>query len=225
MAFLVTFLEGVITFISPCLLPLLPVYLAYFAGGSQAEGQGAMRGTLACALCFVLGFGLVFLAMGAFAGVLGTLLMSHQRLLDLLCGIFVLVLGLAYLGLLPLPQLDTGGAGRWTKAPRNPLSAFVFGVVFALAWTPCVGTFLASALSLAASSANALVGILLLLCYTLGLGIPFVISALLIDQLGSALAWVKSHYAMVNRTSGILLVLVGALMASGLLGSFLRLLS
>ena len=225
MAFLVTFLEGIVTFLSPCLLPLLPVYLAYFAGGDQTETQGGARRTLVCALCFVLGFGLVFLAMGAFAGAFGSLLMSHQRALDLICGALVMVLGLAYLDVLPLPQLDSGGAGRWAKTPRNPLSAFVFGVVFSIAWTPCVGTFLASALSLAASSANASMGILLLMCYTLGLGIPFVLSALLVNQLGSALTWVKRHYAIINRISGILLVFIGALMASGLLGSFLRLLS
>ena len=109
--------------------------------------------------------------------------------------------------------------------PRGFWSSLVFGVVFAVGWTPCVGAFLGSALSLAASSAHTVTGVLLLLCYSLGLGLPFVIAAVLIDQLEGAFTWVKAHYDIVNRVSGALLVLVGALMATGLLGFWLRLLA
>lgn len=225
MIYLVTFLEGVITFVSPCLLPMLPIYLAYFAGGTIASGKGASARTFICALSFVLGFGVVFVCMGAFVGTLGSVFTSHQRVLDVICGMLVILLGLGYLDVLRLPQLDLGGAGRFVSAPRGPVGSFMFGLVFAIAWTPCVGTFLASALSMAASSASAVEGVVLLLCFTAGLGVPFVLCALLVDQIEGATKWVKQHYALVNRISGSLLVAVGILMATGTLGTMLRLLA
>ena len=248
MDFLLTFLEGVITFVSPCLLPLLPVYLAYFAGGAQGLGAGeglasagdgasggdagsgsdagsgggtgsGLRGTVVCSLCFVAGFALVFTLMGAGAGAVGSLLVRHRLALNVACGMVLVVLGLNYLGVLNIRVLNRTLRAGSAGASRGPLGSLLFGIVFAVGWSPCVGTFLASALSMAASSADAATGVLLLLSYSAGLGLPFVLSAVLVNQLEGAFAWVKRHYDAVNKVSGALLVLMGALMACGVFGA------
>ncbi len=221
MDFAVTFLEGVITFISPCLLPMLPLYIAYFAGGGGAEGARDVRKTLVCALGFVAGFTVVFTLLGAFAGALGSLLVRYQTALNVLCGAVVIVLGLNYLGVLRIPFFQRTLKPKANVTPRGFASSLAFGAVFAIGWSPCVGAFLGSALSLAASSAHAVTGIALLACYSLGLGLPFIISAVLIDQIEGSFAWVKAHYAAVNGICGALLVAIGALMATGMLGSWL----
>lgn len=226
MDLLAAFLEGIVTFVSPCLLPLLPVYLAFFAGGMGEErGDGSQAHTLARAVGFVLGFCIPFTLMGAFAGAVGSLLLVWRRLLELICGVVVVALGLSYLGVLPAAPF--AGAVRMGKASSESgvLGAIAFGLAFALAWTPCVGTFLASALSLAATSGSVARGVAMLLSYSAGLGVPFVLAALLVDQLEGAFAWVKGHYDVVNRVSGVLLVVVGLLMACGLLGSWMSLLA
>ena len=220
MQYLVSFLEGVITFISPCLLPMLPIYISYFAGGSQRN----TRKTLTNALGFVLGFTVIFVAMGALAGTIGSFLRTYQTAVNIISGLIVIGFGLQYLGILKLNlfqgsgiQADTRALGFWSSA--------LFGVVFSIGWTPCVGAFLGSALMLASQQAHWLEGMLMLLTYSLGLGIPFVISAVLIDQLKSTFGWIKSHYDIINRICGILLIIVGICMATGLMNSLLNLLS
>lgn len=222
MDFLLTFLEGIITFVSPCILPMLPIYLAYFAGDTGADKQGR---TLVCALGFVMGFSLLFTLLGAFAGALGSVLLRYQRVLDIVCGSAIIVLGLNYLGVFSLPVLArTGGIGT-RVIPRSFGSSLIFGMIFAVSWMPCVGTFLASALSLAVSSGSTAMGVALLLCYSFGLGVPFILSAILVDQLEGAFSWVKAHYAVIDKVSGALLIIVGILMATGTLGAWLSLLS
>lgn len=223
MDYAVTFLEGVITFISPCLLPMLPVYVAFFAGG--AGRSGSLRRTFTCAAGFIVGFTLLFTLLGAAAGAVGSLLVRYRAALDLICGLIVVVLGLNYLGVLRIPALQRTLKPKTDVVPRGFASSFAFGVVFAVGWTPCVGAFLGSALSLAASSGSAATGIALLLCYSLGLGLPFAIAAVLIDQLEGAFAWVKSHYGVIDKVCGALLVAMGVLMATGLFGTWIRLLS
>ena len=205
---------------------MLPIYVAYFAGGAERanNGSSSLGRTLVCAFGFVVGFTIVFTLMGALAGAAGHLLFEYQGVLNAICGIIVIILGLNYLGVLRIPLLQRTLKPSAGVMPRGFWSSLVFGMVFAVGWTPCVGAFLGSALSLAASSAHTATGVLLLLCYSLGLGLPFVIAAVLIDQLEGAFTWVKAHYDIVNRVSGALLVLVGALMATGLLGFWLRLL-
>ena len=221
MEYFISFLEGVITFISPCLLPMLPVYISYFAGGGE-RGTGK---TLKAAFGFVLGFSIVFVAMGALAGTIGSFLSRHQQLVNIISGLIVVVFGLNFLGVFKL-SLFNGGRGRRVKTDNmNFLSAFVFGLVFSVGWTPCVGAFLGSALMMASQQGHVLKGMLMLVCYSLGLGIPFIISAVLIDQLKSAFNWIKSNYRVINLVSGSLLVLVGVLMASGSFGKLLNLLS
>lgn len=220
MQYLISFLEGIITFVSPCLLPMLPIYVSYFAGG-----QRSMRKTLTGALGFVLGFTLVFVAMGALAGTVGGFLKSHQTVVNLVSGVVVILFGLNFLGVLRV-QLFRGGMAGGT-AVRTPgfFSSLLFGLIFSLGWTPCVGAFLGSALLLATSQGNVLQGVAMLLLYSLGLGVPFFISAVLIDRLKGAFSFIKRHYRVINLVSGGFLVAIGVLMATGLFGKFLALLS
>lgn len=220
MQYLISFLEGIITFISPCLLPMLPIYLSYFAGG----GERTTKKTLVNASGFVLGFTVVFVAMGALAGTLGSFLTRYQTSVNLIGGAIVVFFGLNYMGLLRLNLFR--GVGRSLKSEEMGFfSAAVFGMVFSVGWTPCVGAFLGSALMLASQQGHVLQGMAMLLCYSLGLGIPFLFSAVLIDKLKSAFNWIKSHYDVVNKICGGLLVLVGILMATGTLGRLLTVLS
>jgi cytochrome c-type biogenesis protein len=220
MQFFISFLEGIITFISPCLLPMLPIYISYFAGG----GQRNTAKTLTCAAGFVLGFTCVFVAMGALAGTLGSFLREYQTAVNLVCGGVVVLFGLNYLGVLKL-NLFRGGIGKKMTGELGFFSAMAFGVIFSVGWTPCVGVFLGSALMLASQQGTMMTGIGMLLCYSMGLGIPFLVSAVLIDQLKGAFGWIKAHYNIINRVSGALLVLVGVMMATGTLGRLLALLS
>ena len=226
MDFLVTFLEGVATFVSPCLLPMLPVYVAYFAGdAAEMPAEDRNTRTFVCAAGFVVGFSLLFCCLGAFAGTVGGVLFEYQGVLNAVCGSVVALLGLNYLGVLRIPLLERTLRPGSNVVPRGFFSSVAFGAAFAAGWTPCVGAFLGSALSLAASSASAGKGVALLLCYSLGLGLPFVISAVAIDQLEGAFGWVRKHYEVVNRACGAALVLVGVLMATGLLGTLLGMLA
>ena len=217
MRYLVSFLEGIVTFLSPCLLPMLPIYVSYFAGG----GQRSTGKTLCCALGFVVGFTAVFTAMGALAGSIGSLLLRYQRIVNLVSGIIVIVFGLNYLGLFRW-NLFHGGSRVLAAQDMTFFSAALFGIIFSLGWTPCVGAFLGSALALATQQGHVLEGTLMLLAYSLGLGIPFLLSAVLIDALKGAFDWVKRHYQIINLLSGGFLILIGILMASGMLGRLLR---
>ena len=220
MQYLISFLEGIITFISPCLLPMLPIYLSYFAGG----GARSTKKTLVNASGFVLGFTILFVAMGALAGSLGSFLTRYQSWVNLIGGGIVILFGLNYMGLLKL-NLFRGSRGGLKAGDMGFWSAALFGMVFSVGWTPCVGAFLGSALMLASQQGTVTEGMGMLLCYSLGLGIPFLFSAVLIDKLKGAFNWIKAHYDIVNKVCGGALVLVGILMATGTLGRLLTLLS
>lgn len=220
MQYLVSFLEGVITFISPCLLPMLPVYVSYFAGGGERSGKKTLR----LALGFVLGFTAVFVAMGALAGTVGSFFKLHQRAVDVLSGAVVILFGLHFLGVLKW-NLFRGSGARMNTENLGFGSAMVFGIVFSVGWTPCVGAFLGSALMMASQQGQVLAGMLMLLCYSLGLGVPFVVSALLIDQLKGAFQFIKRNYRVINTVCGGLLILVGVAMATGWFGRLLAVLS
>ena len=213
MQYVIAFLEGIITFVSPCLLPMLPIYLSYFAGG----GERKLGKTLKGAVGFVTGFTLVFLLMGALAGTVGSFLRTYQTPVNVVSGLVVIAFGLHYLGVFKL-TLFKGNTRSVKTGNRGFLSALLFGLIFSVGWTPCVGAFLGSALMLASQQGHVLAGTLMLLAYSLGLGIPFVISAVLIDYLKGAFAWIKKHYRIINAVSGAFLILVGILMATGTMG-------
>ena len=219
MQYLISFLEGIITFISPCLLPMLPIYISYFAGG----GERSTKKTLLGASGFVLGFTLVFVTMGALAGTVGSFLTRYQTVVNVISGLIVIVFGLSFLGVVKLNLFR--GQMNMDVTPNGFFSSVLFGMIFSLGWTPCVGAFLGSALILASQQGRVLEGMTMLLAYSAGLGIPFMVSALLIDKLKSTFNWIKSHYTLVNRVSGGLLILVGVMMATGTLGRLLNWLS
>ena len=220
MQYVISFLEGIITFISPCLLPMLPIYISYFAGG----GERSTKKTLTGAIGFVVGFTVVFTLMGALAGTVGSFLKEHQTAVNIISGIVVIFFGLNFLGVFKL-NLFRGSNRSVDTSNMGFFSAVLFGMIFSLGWTPCVGAFLGSALMLASQQGSVLVGTLMLLAYSLGLGVPFILSAVLIDKLKSAFDWIKRNYKVINIVSGSLLILIGILMAAGILGRLLSLLS
>ena len=219
MQYFISFLEGIITFISPCLLPMLPIYITYFAGGGERSTGKTLKG----ALGFVAGFTLVFVAMGALAGTVGSFLIRYQTAVNIASGLIVILFGLSFLGLFELPFFK--GLGMKKPEQTGFFSSLLFGMVFSVGWTPCVGAFLGSALLLASQQGSVLTGTVMLLCYSLGLGIPFVLSAVLIDYLKSAFNFIKRNYRIINIISGSLLILVGVLMATGVMGWLLNLLN
>lgn len=212
MQYLIAFLEGVVTFISPCLLPMLPIYISYFAGG-EAEKNG--KKTLKNSIGFVLGFTAVFVTMGALAGGIGAFLQRYAVAVNIVTGAIVVLFGLHFLGIYEL-RFFKGMQGKGPQKNLGFFSAFLFGMIFSVGWTPCVGAFLGSALMLASQQGAAGTGVLMLLLYSVGLGIPFVVSALLLDKLKTAFGFIKRNYKIINRICGALLILVGVLMMTGL---------
>ena len=216
---MIAFLEGIITFISPCLLPMLPIYISYFAGGGERTTGRTLRG----AIGFVCGFTIIFVILGALAGTVGSFLKVHQTAVNIVSGAIVALLGLNFLGVF---RISLFRGSRWNIDTANMgfFSALIFGVIFSLGWTPCVGAFLGSALMLASQQGHVAEGMLMLFLYSLGLGIPFILSAVLIDYLKSAFDWIKRNYSIINRISGFFLILVGVMMATGTMGKLLGLL-
>lgn len=219
MQYFISFLEGIITFISPCLLPMIPLYISYFAGGKERNTKKTVKN----ALGFILGFTIVFVLMGALAGTFGRLLNEYKTIVDVVTGLIVVFFGLNFLGVFKINLFK--GAKKAKTDNLGFFSSMVFGIVFSIGWTPCVGAFLGSALMLAASQGHVVEGIIMLLLYSLGLGIPFFISAILIDKLRGAFTFIKKHYKIINTVCGCLLVVIGVLMATGLFGKLLGLLS
>ena len=220
MQYFISFLEGIITFISPCLLPMIPIYISYFAGGGERD----TKKTLKCALGFVFGFTVVFVAMGALAGTVGSFLIQYQTWVNIVSGLIVILFGLNFLGVFHL-NIFKGNRGNFQFKELGFFSAMIFGCIFSVGWTPCVGAFLGSALLLASQQGKVLTGVLMLFAYSAGLGIPFIISALLIDKLKSTFQFIKQHYGIINKVSGGLLIVIGLLMATGMLGRVLTMLS
>lgn len=220
MQYLISFFEGIVTFISPCILPMLPIYISYFAGGGE---QGTKR-TLINSAGFVLGFTVIFMAMGMAAGAAGGFFKEHQTAVNLITGAIVILFGLNYIGILKF-NLFKGIKRQADTVNMSIVSAIVFGMIFSIGWTPCVGAFLGSALMLASQQGHVITGMMMLLAYSAGLGIPFIISAVLVDNMKSAFGWIKKNYKIINKVCGIFLIIIGILMAAGLMGKFLVLFS
>ncbi len=217
MEFLITFLEGFISFISPCMLPLLPLYISYFAGGADKKHRVFAR-----AFSFVLGFTIVFSLLGLFSGTLGAFLKDYQTAVNIVSGILVIIFGLSYLEVIRIPFFQ----GIQSERTANTvISAFLFGIIYSVSLTPCIGAFLGSALMMASASGTALKGVLLLITYSLGLGVPFLISAVLIEKLNTAFAFIKKHYKIINTCCGIFLIAIGVLMALGMMDAVMSILA
>lgn len=222
MPYFLAFLEGIITFISPCLLPMLPIYLSFLGGNSGVEDE---RKILKNAFGFVLGFSLIFILLGAFAGTLGQLITLNPLLFNLITGGLVVVFGLGFLGFFNLKFINLGSTIDFTPKGLGFFKSMIFGMIFSIGWTPCVGAFLGTALLMAANSGSSLSGILMLFLYALGLGIPFMLSALAISKLTTTFDFIKRNYSTINKVSGAFLILIGILMMTGRMGYLLRILS
>lgn len=220
MQYIISFLEGIITFISPCLLPMLPVYISYFAG--EATERNTKR-IVKNASGFVLGFTVVFVLLGALAGTLGGLMNEYRTAVNIVTGAVVVLFGLHFLGVFEL-RFFKGMRGMEKGKQLGFFSAVMFGIIFSVGWTPCVGAFLGSALMMASRQGEMLKGVIMLLCYSLGLGIPFFVSALLIDKLKSTFNFIKKHYGIINKICGFFLIAVGILMMTGIMGRVLTIL-
>ena len=218
MQYIITFLEGFISFISPCMLPMLPIYISYFAGNADKKHK-----TLFKVFGFILGFTLIFTSLGLFAGTIGGLLNKYQTIVNIISGGIVILFGLSYIEIIRLPFFK--GMNGNTKEINGFFSSLVFGMIYSISLTPCVGAFLGSALMLASSTGGAVKGTLLLLTYSLGLGVPFFISAILIDKLNTIFTFIKRHYKIINNICGIFLIIIGILMMFGLINAFLAIFS
>lgn len=225
MEYLLSFMEGIITFISPCLLPMLPIYVSYFAGGELSGQNQRKRQSLVNSLGFVLGFTIIFVLLGAAAGTFGRFVRQHQTAVNLIGGLILVLFGLNFMEVIHVGFLNRTVRLRLKFRSFHFSSSVLLGVIFSVGWTPCVGAFLGSALMLAANSQESFQGIVMLLLFSLGLGIPFVISAVLIDSLKQTFAAIKRHYRAVSIVSGLLLISVGVLMMFGRLDAFLSLLT
>lgn len=211
----VAVLAGLVSFFSPCVLPLLPGYLSYATGLSASDvtsGRGSRARILAGTSLFILGFALVFVSTGALFGGLGGLLLAHARTISIVIGVLAVLLGLIFAGVIPLGQRTV----RLGGVPRVGIAAApLLGLVFGLGWTPCIGPTLSVVLTLAVNEATALRGAVLALAYALGLGLPFLAAGLAFDRLGGTLAWVRRHHGLLQRLGGGLLVVVGLLLVTG----------
>lgn len=216
----VAFAAGVVAFLSPCVLPLAPGYVSYITGLTGAEladTRGRRGQVLAGSLLFVLGFSVVFVSYGVLFGGAGSLLLEYADVINRVLGVLVIIMGLAFMGLIPGLQREW----RMHRAPRwGVAGAPVLGLLFGLGWTPCIGPTLTAVQTLAFTEASALRGAILSFVYCLGLGLPFVLLALAFSRMARAIGWVREHYVWVMRIGGGMLVVVGVLLVTGLWTDF-----
>ncbi len=212
-SWVIAFGAGVLGFLSPCIVPLIPGYLSFVSGVSLQEMGAARREHVAHALVttgvFVLGFASVFTLLGATASLAGNFVLSNRQLLSRIAGVVIIVLGLSVLGVLKLPGFYREHRLTFTRSPKGTFGAFPVGMAFGFAWTPCVGPVLTAILSMAATADRAVDGARLLFAYSLGLGLPFLLAAALLTTAFDALKWVAKHGRMIEAVSGTFLVVMG----------------
>lgn len=203
--FLFTFLEGIASFISPCLLPMIPIYISYFAGRDNKN----MKKAIINSISFVIGFTIIFILLAIFASYVGSFISSNIKYIEIIFGIIIIIFGLNYMELIKIGFLNKIKRVNTDTKDLNFIKSVLFGMLFSVSWTPCIGTFLSSALLLVASSNDILKGILLMLVYSIGLGIPFIISVVLIEKLKTVFNFIKKHYDIVKKISGLILIIMG----------------
>ncbi len=215
MAYITAFLEGIISFISPCILPILPLYFSYLAGGvaERDEQKGVL---LKNSLAFVAGFTLLFVALGAASTTIGQYLQSHLHILNRIGGVFVILFAINNLGFVLIPALNNNHKLQMKGLQNmNVPKSLLFGLIFALGWTPCVGPLLGSALMMAANAEMLHKGMLTLFAYAMGLAVPFLMSAILLDQLEGVFTAIKKHAKLITIISGLFLLAFGIALALG----------
>ena len=211
------FLAGIISFLSPCVLPIVPPYLAYMSGISIADATNNDKpvSVFLPALFFVLGLSTVFLILGFAASALGTLFLSYQDALNTIAGLLVMGFGLHFLGILRIGLLEREARFEASSQNGSAFGAYVLGLAFAFGWTPCIGPQLASILTLAASEGSLVRGTTLLGIYAVGLGVPFLLVAVFLNRLSNTLNWLKQNMQIIEHIMGLLLWTIGLLMLTG----------
>ena len=213
---LVAFLAGLVSCISPCVLPLAPIYIGSLAGGTAAVGTIDRRAPVFHGLAFMSGFLLLFVALGGAAGFAGYLLRDHLDLLQKLGGIFVILLGLHMSGIVPIPPLYRSlGIDPGSGMRKGYFTSFLAGTSISAGWLPCIGPTLGVILTLAATSGTALQGSILLVVYALGLAVPFVAIGVTLSRTPAALRWMNRHHDAIAFVAGLVLILTGVLLFSG----------
>ncbi len=205
MEFLFTFLEGIASFISPCVLPMLPIYISYFAGKEDSKTSRALLNSIG----FVIGNTIIFILFAIIASYAGALALGIQKYIKILFGVVIIILGLNYMGILKIKFLNKEIRVKKKIDDFTFFKTILFGMMFSISWTPCIGSFLGSALLLIANKQNILQGILLMLVYSIGFGIPFIISAVLIEKLKNFYNLIKKNYKTIKIISGIILIVMG----------------
>lgn len=220
---LIAFVGGLASFLSPCVLPLIPGYLSFMTGlsaGELSEGNDVRR-TVAVAALFVAGFTVVFVALGATASVLGAFFRQYQDIIERVAGLFIIGFGVLMLGVIRIPWLY--GEKRFSLEKSKSFgrgAAFVMGAAFAAGWTPCIGALLGSIIAIAASAGSVGRGSLLLAVYSLGLGVPFMLVAVAFGRLRGMMGWLNRHSLVVNRVAAVFLIAFGLLMLTGRMSVF-----
>lgn len=206
---LLLFFEGLLAFISPCMLPMLPIYLMYLA----AETKHGKRASVINTIGFVCGFTLIFMALGASATAIGALLNEHRLLFQRLSGVVIMIFGLHFLGVFKIGFLDIEKKLDVEVKRKGFLGSILFGAAFSLGWTPCLGPFLGSALMLAGSGKTALQGVFYLFVFSMGLGIPYILAAIFFTNIKGVFQWLKKHARQIQIVSGVVLLIAGLMMA------------
>ena len=208
MNYLFTFLEGIASFISPCILPLLPVYISYFAGKDEKKVSKAVINSIG----FVIGFSVVFILLGVFASTFGNFISNKIQYLKIIFGIIIILLGLNYMEIINIKILNYSSGINRKYDNLNLIKSILFGIIFSVSYTPCVGTFLSSSLLLITSENSFMQWIILMSLFSLGLGLPFIISAFLIEKMKNVFDIIKNNYKIIKIFSGVLLIFMGVYM-------------
>lgn len=204
MQYIITFIEGVASFVSPCVLPVIPIYISYFATDNKSSKKALIN-----ALGFVSGFSIIFILLGVFAGTFGKFIHEYVDYFNIIFGIFLIVIGLNYMGFLFIKLFNKTNGKSLEKKNLNFITSCFFGMIFSLTWTPCVGAFLSSALILASTTGSVLKGAILLLLYSLGLAIPFIVTTIFLEKMKKTFDFIKKHYNIINKISGSILLIFG----------------
>ncbi len=223
--YLAAFVAGIVSFLSPCVLPLIPAYVSFVTGVSIAELRHAEKPVgriLGPVLAFVAGFTVIFVGLGASASALGGVLTANRELLSRVAGVVIALLGLVLLEVIPLPWLHSRGLNASALARFGPWASLALGLAFPFALGPCAGPVYGAILTLALNTSSVGFGASLLFAYSAGLAVPFIAVSLLLEQLAGTLRWLVRHSRTINRVAGVILVAMGVAMALGLFGYVAR---